>query len=140
MLEEILRYLKNWFVMPDGIREGRYAIEGGALALPFLQAGQYFRICESRFNDGLHRYPATELTDEVFEGTVWALAVPKAVIELSGEIEAWQREHGASGAYLSESFGGYSYTHAVNAKTGQAAGWQDVFRNRLGAWRKVREL
>ena len=85
MLEQVLMHLKNWFLVPGGIHEGTYTIEDGGIALPFLANGQYFRICGSVFNDGLHQYPASDLKAETFDGTVWALAIPQAVIELAAE-------------------------------------------------------
>ena len=119
MLEQVLMHLNNWFLVPGGIHEDAYTIKDGSIALPFLQNGQYFRICGSVFNDGLHRYPAADLTDEAFEGTVWALAVPQAVASLADEIAAWETKNGAAavGPYQSESFGGYSYTKATDTHT-----------------------
>ena len=139
MLEQVLMHLKNWFLVPGGIHEGTYTIEDGGIALPFLANGQYFRICGSVFNDGLHQYPASDLKAETFEGTVWALAVPQAVIELASEIEAWQTKNGeaASGIYQSESFGGYSYSKATDSESGGAVTWQSAFRSRMNAWRKL---
>ena len=139
MLEQVLMHLNNWFLVPGGIHEDAYTIKDGSIALPFLQNGQYFRICGSVFNDGLHRYPAADLTDEAFEGTVWALAVPQAVASLADEIDAWETKNGAAavGPYQSESFGGYSYTKATDTHTGSAVTWQSAFRSRLNAWRKL---
>ena len=139
MLEQVLMHLKNWCLVPGGIHEGTYTIEDGGMALPFLANGQYFRICGSVFNDGLHQYPATDLKAETFEGTVWALAVPQAVIELAAEIEAWQKKNGDASVspYQSESFGGYSYSKATDSATGGAVTWQSAFRSRLNAWRKL---
>ena len=88
MLEQVLRHLNNWFLVD--IHEGTFTVENGGITLPFLQNNQYFRVCGSVFNDGLHQYPAADLVDEVFTGTVWALAVPKAVVSLSEDITAWQ--------------------------------------------------
>lgn len=140
MLEQILRHLNNWFLVD--IHEGAFTVENGSIALPFLQSGQYFRIVGSVFNDGLHQYPASDLTDETFSGAVWALAVPKAVVDLSAEIAAWQEKHGDAvlSPFTSESFGGYSYTKASggNAGTSAVTGWQDAFRNRLNEWRKLK--
>lgn len=136
MLEDVLQELKNWFILPDGVHEGAFAIEGGAITLPFLQKGQYFRVCDSRFNDGLHQYGDFGLIDEVFDGVIWALAIPPAVLSLAKEIAAWQDKHGDAGIYQSESFAGYTYTRAVTA-TGAPAGWRDVFRARLRPWRKA---
>lgn len=139
MLEQVLMHLNNWFLVPGGIHEDAYTIKDGSIALPFMQNGQYFRICGSVFNDGLHRYPAADLTDEAFEGTVWALAVPQAVASLADEIDAWETKNGAAavGPYQSESFGGYSYTKATDAQTGGAVTWQSAFRPRLNQWRKI---
>ena len=139
MLEQVLMHLNNWFLVPGGIHEGTYTIEDGGIALPFLANGQYFRICGSVFNDGLHQYPASDLKAETFEGTVLALAVPQAVIELAAEIEAWQKKNGDASVspYQSESFGGYSYSKATDSASGGAVTWQSAFRSRLNAWRKL---
>ena len=139
MLEQVLMHLKNWFLVPGGIHEGTYTIEDGGITLPFLVNGQYFRICGSVFNDGLHQYPASDLKAETFDGTVWALAVPQAVIELAAEIEAWQTKNGDASVspYRSESFGGYSYSKATDSASGGAVTWQSAFRSRLSAWRKL---
>lgn len=139
MLEPILQNLNNWFLVPDGVHAGEFTVQGGQLTLPFLQTGQYFRVVGSVFNDGLHQYPVADLTDETFTGSVWALAVPKAVIELAEEIDAWQTKNGDPGPFTSESFGGYSYSKATNA-SGMAVGWQDVFKSRLNDWRRIRGI
>ena len=139
MLEQVLMHLKNWFLVPGGIHEGTYTIEDGGIALPFLANGQYFIIFGSVFNDGLHQYPASDLKAETFDGTVWALAVPQAVIDLATEIEAWQTKNGDASVspYQSESFGGYSYSKATGSASGGAVTWQSAFRSRLNAWRKL---
>lgn len=141
MLETVLIHLKNWFVVPRGVHEGVYTIKNGALELPFLQAGQYYRICGSVFNDGLHKYGEGELQNETFTGTVWALAIPKAVVELAAKIEEWQNKNGEAVAspFSSESFGGYSYTKATDSATGAPATWETVFRSQLNPYRKPRE-
>ena len=135
MLEEVLRHLNNWFIVPGGVHTGTFTVENGGIVLPFLRNGRYFRVTGSLFNDGLHQYPAADLTDETFDGTIWALSVPKAVISLSEEISAWNEKNGAAGPYSSESFGGYSYTRATKSN-GQAVGWQDVFAAQLSPWKK----
>ena len=139
MLEQVLMHLNNWFLVPGGIHEGTYTIEDGGITLPFLANGQYFRIFGSVFNDGLHQYPASDLKAETFDGTVWALAVPQAVIELASEIEAWQKKNGDASVspYQSESFGGYSYSKATDSASGGAVTWQSAFRSRMNAWRKL---
>lgn len=138
MLEEVLGELHNWFVAD--VAEGDLSVSDGRLVgLPdgLLQDGQYLRLVGSVFNDGLHQWPATDLRDESgFHGEVWALAVPQEVQDLAGVISDWE-EKNAPGPYVSESFGGYSYTRATNPSTGQAAGWRDRFRQDLNRWRKV---
>lgn len=141
MLEQVLLYLKNFFIVENGVYDGEYTIKGGNIDLPFLQNGQYFRILGSVFNDGVYQYTdsvALHLKDETFDGTIWALAIPHAVIALADEIEAWEAKNATETPFVSESFGGYSYSRATNSN-GQPAGWQDVFRSRLNPYRKLRE-
>lgn len=137
MLEQVLGELHNWFVRE--VVEGDFTISGGQLLLPdgpALLDGQYLRVVGSVLNDGLHQWPVSDLADEEFHGEVWALAVPKEVQDLALLIDDWDQKN-APGPYVSESFGGYSYTRATNASTGQAATWRDVFRTQLNRWRKV---
>ena len=139
MLEQVLMNIRNWFPVKGGIHSGTFTIKDGSITLPFLLTNQYFRIVGSVFNDGLHQYPAVDLTDETFTGSVWALAVPKAVIDLADEIQKWQEKNGAASIspYQSESFGGYSYSKATDAETGGAVTWQSAFKRQLSVWRKI---
>lgn len=143
MLEQVLQEIHNWF-QTDVYRD-EYTIQDGSITLPFLQDGQYFRIVGSVFNDGLHLYSSEMegLTDETFEGAIWAMAVPKAVIELSEDISAWREKYGAviDSPYTSESFGGYGYSKSSGAGDGAGSGgWQAAFRARLKPYRKLREI
>jgi len=142
MLEQVLQYLHNWFLVPDGVHDGTYTIENGGITLPFLQSGQYFRIMGSVFNDGLYRYGETlTLTDETFSGVIWALAVPKAIVDMATEMKTWETKNGAAttGPYQSESKADYSYSKATNSRGGVFTVW-DAFESRLSAYRKPREL
>ena len=138
MLTEICAELRNYFEVPDGRHFGKFTISGGSIApLDFLQEGQYFRIIGSVFNDGVHQYPASDLTDEVFYGAVWAMAVPPTLIALSAEIEEYNKsDAGKASPFTAESFGGYSYTKATDA-SGAPIGWQKAFASRLNQWRKL---
>ncbi len=139
MLEQVLRHLNNWFLVE--IHEGTFTVEKGSITLPFLLNNQYFRIVGSVFNDGLYKYPATDLTDETFTGTVWVLAVPKAVVVLAEDISTWQEKNGEAVAspYQSESFGGYSYTKGnAGSDSGTLNGWQGAFKAQLNDWRKLK--
>lgn len=141
MLERLLACMHNWFLLPDGVHVGTYSIEQGSITLPFLRDGQYFRVIGSVFNDGLHKYPCSDLSDETFEGAIWALAIPKAVVALSEDIAKWQEKNGEAAAspYQSESFGGYTYTmRSGNNGTSAFNGWQSAFRDRMKEWRKIK--
>lgn len=135
MLERILSHIHNYFERE--IVKGTFTISSQTIEVPFLTDGQYFRIVGSIWNDGVYEYPTSNLTNEVFEGEIWALAIPRAVIELSKTIEEWEAKNNSNSPYTSESFGGYSYTKGTNKTTGQPFGWQDVFRNDLNQWRKL---
>lgn len=146
MLTDICEYLNNYF-----IRE-RYdvtlTIEDGTFTSDVLQTGQYFRIVGSVFNDGIHQYPATDLEDERFTGSIWALAIPKNLIELADEIAAWQAKYGSIDSasmspFNSESFGNYSYSKdsSANGSSGIGANtWQAVYGSRLNKWRRLRNI
>lgn len=130
MLDEVLLYLKNWFCAD--IKQGEFVITDGSTELPFLADGQYFRIVGSTFNDGLHKYPSP-LIDETFKGAVWVLQIPPAVVSLAAEIAGWQADRSPSDM-TAESFGGYSYQKATNAK-GVPVTWREVFANRLAPYK-----
>lgn len=140
MLEQVLMNIRNWFPVKGGIYSGTFTIKDGGITLPFLADGQYFRICGSVFNDGLHQYNVLDLTDETFNGTIWALSIPQPIIDLANEIQEWQDKNSdaLSSPYSSESFGGYSYSKATNSETGGAETWQSHFGQQLSAWRKIR--
>lgn len=141
MLEQILDHIHNYFV--KDVYHGKYKITSGAINLPFLINGQYFKIVGSVLNDGLYRYPASDLQDEDFEGEIWALAIPTAVIKLSEDIENWMEKYGeqAMSPYQSESFGGYSYSKKSagnqSSNNNDILNWQAIFKSRLNHWRKI---
>ena len=141
MLEQILDHIHNYFV--KDVYRGKYEIAANTINLPFLVNGQYFKIVGSVLNDGLYEYPTNELQDEIFEGEIWALAIPRAIITLSEEVDDWIEKYGeqAASPYQSESFGGYSYSKkssgSQSSNHGDAFNWQDVFRSRLNHWRKI---
>lgn len=135
-LTNLCAELRNYFETKK--RFGTFTISGGSISpSDFLQSGQYYRIVGSVFNDGVHRHPAHDLTDETFDGAVWAMAVPPAVVELAAEIEEYNKsDAGKPSSYISENFGGYGYTKATDA-SGLPVGWKTVFKNELNKWRKL---
>ena len=140
MLTELCAELRNYFVVK--IHEGTFTINGGKIApLDFLQENQYFRIVGSVFNDGVYKNTADlELTNEVFCGAVWSMAVPPSVVDLAAEIKNYNESDEAKpSAYTSESFGGYSYSKATD-ENGAPMGWKKVFASRLKPYRRISVL
>lgn len=139
-LFELCNEIKNFFVAKKYI--GEFEIVGGKITpLDFLQKNQYFRIVGSVFNDGVYQNTADlVLTDEVFSGSVWSMAVPPAVIDLAAEIKKYNESDEAKpSAYTSESFGGYSYSKATD-ENGAPIGWKKVFASRLNQYRRISVL
>ena len=141
MLTELCQELHNWFEVEK--RSGSFRIVDGMLEADFLLPGQYFRVMGSIFNDGVHQYGTSEMNDEDFTGSVWALAIPKAVINLAQEIQEWRSKYEEAGSsamspFTSESFGGYSYSKGSGSAAGSAVSWRNAFAPRMNAWRKVR--
>lgn len=142
-LTELCQELRNWF--DRGRYTGTFEISGGNITADFLQEGQYYRIIGSVFNDGVHVYGTSDtLHDEIFDGAVWALAIPAPVINLATEIAAWREKYEAADSaamspFQSESFGGYSYSKGgSNSSNGNTAvSWKTAFASRLNAWRKL---
>ena len=151
MLTLLCEYLRNWFDEGCNKEIGKITIAGGALSVrntPItMQNGQYFRIIGSVFNDGVHQFPDYDMPDEEFDGAIWLMRVPPAVIALAADIEAWKAKYMGidsplMGPFTSESFGGYSYSKSgvgASAFTDASgiSGWQAAFADRLGPWRKI---
>ena len=149
ILTELCQELRNWFDRNQPKYYGEFAIENGVLVLRddmSLKDGQYFRIIGSALNDGVHKYGVygDSLTDEEFTGTVWAMAIPPAILTLVKDIEAWQDKYGgidsaAMSPFASESFGGYSYSKsgAGSGSGSTSGGWRSAFAGRLNPWRKI---
>ena len=156
MLTELCAFLRNYFLAdnrnPDMyIHHGTFTVADGQMqALSFLLPGQYFRVIGSVFNDGVWQYrpggEAEGMTDETFDGTIWAMSVPPAVLALAEEIDSWRAANAdaLSSPYQSESFGGYSYSKASGGGVGgsgsAAYGWQDQFAQRLAPYRRASVL
>lgn len=153
MMTELCAFLKNYFLVdylhPDErIHYGSFAIEDGQIEpLSFLKQGQYFRIVGSDLNDGVWQYGiSNDLTDETFEGAVWAMSIPPDVIALADEILAWcdQNASAVNSPYQSESFAGYSYTLKSGSSSASGGsdsfGWQTQFAARLAPYRRLSVL
>lgn len=146
MLTELCQELRNWFEREKYF--GTFTIENGNISVPdgSLQDGQFFRVVGSDLNDGVYQYGEDELTDEVFTGAIWAMAVPPSVIDLSERISAWKDQYGdlVSSPYqsMSESFGDYSRSWSKGSGSGSATSssspsWRSTFADELNRWRKI---
>lgn len=151
MLQQVCESIHNFFIQSPN--PGTYTVEGGTISpLPALIEGQRIWIVGSAMNDGVYTYHASgitndddtesaDLVDEIFNGSVCALAIPRDVIALSKEISDWvaANSEALNSPYTSESFGGYSYTKATasGADAGGALTWQNQFKSRLNPYRKI---
>ena len=146
MLSQLCGYLRNYFEREKVL--GTFRIADGHITMVSSGSfapmeGQYIRVIGSYLSDGVYKYKSTGiegLEDEQFEGAVWLLAIPKDVVALDGEIDAWVDKY--SGAiespFSSESLtaSSYSYTKASSDSVGGVT-WQKAFSARLAQWRKI---
>lgn len=155
MLTDLCQELKNWFDRDKPKFFGKFAIHNNdifyveigdtevSLSNLGLAENQHFRIIGSVFNDGVVKYDTATLetlTEETFNGAVWLMAIPPAVINLDNQIEEWKTKYGdvSLSPYISESFGGYSRTLAKSSGgSGNSTSWQNTFKNELNRWRKI---
>lgn len=154
VLTQVCDFIHNYFEYST--LDGTFTISEGKLDPDIaIAVGQRFRIRGSKLNDGIYTYHGggavydddytTEvvLRDETFKGHIITMAVPRTLIDLALEIRNWVDANKAvlESPYTSESFNGYSYTKAAGAgANGSGTGaltWQDVFRTRLNAYRKI---
>lgn len=153
-LTEICQELRNWFDTYQDKYTGDFVITDGVISGDSefeLKPNQYYRIIGSTFNDGVHKYAENvdgdSLVDEEFNGVIWAMAVPPAVVALAAEIDEWIGLYGGVNSvnmspYNSESFGGYSYSKSGGGSGSGTSGgnggtWQAAFASRLNKWRKI---
>ena len=142
MLDELCADICNYFVKSENDKHaGTYTINGGTFSPPldFLKAGQYFRVVGSTLNDGVYRFDGCGVfLDETFDGSIWAMSVPPAFIALADRIKAYAESDAAKPSpFVSESFGGYSYSKGQNAAGAANNSWQAVFADELRKWRRI---
>lgn len=141
MLADVCKQLNNWFDYKRIF--GTFTVSNGTLIVEGAQDGQYIRICDSIFNDGVYQYPVSGLHDETFDGVIWLMAVPDEVVRLSAEIDDWIDKYAdlLQSPFQSESFGGYSYSKGAGTNvTGEnqtGTTWSDIFADRLRRWQKI---
>lgn len=134
MIDEICRSINNFFAKDKDKFIGDFSIVNGELVPQVALNARLIRITGSSFNDGVH-YAEEALIDETFHGSVWVMSPPQSFLDLVDEIEKWNEKNSATATspFISESFGGYSYTKG-NAETS----WQSCFKAKLNLYRKAR--
>lgn len=147
MLTEICQNIRNYFAADSDKRLGVYRVSDGRLVPPVaLQGGQYYRIVGSVFNDGVHRSDDILHDEAEFDGAVWLMRVPKELVDLAEEMEAWNEKYGGAESpnmspYSSESFGGYTYSKAqgyASSNGGMLNTVWSAYESRLSPYRKIR--
>ena len=145
MLTEICAEIKNYFCKAEDKIIGVFSIVDGSIVPSVeLADGQYFRIVGSIFNDGVHQNGDVLTDEEKFHGAVWKMRVPQDVIQLAEDIEAWKAKNADTIAspYVSESFGGYSYSKGSGSDGTIGISWQNQsdFVARMKPYRRIRVI
>lgn len=137
-VEAVMRYVNNFFEVSEF--SGEFTIADHKLLLPEeLPADTFIAVKGSLFNDGVHLLNVLHQfkADETFKGVVYILHPPEGFIEICDAIAAYD-EKNPTGAYVSESFGGYSYNRGSgSSETGTASPWQQAFGVALRPYRRM---
>ena len=154
-LTDICAVLKNYFLKDyinySDIKRGTFTISGHTIAPLDVKEGQYFRIKGSDLNDGVWCNTAADLANlrnETFDGEVWLMSVPRGFEQLANDINAWRLKYeNADSAnmspFTSEAVQGvYSYNKGSSGSGSSNIGatWQEAFKARLSAYRRISEL
>lgn len=143
MLTEICAYLHNYF---DYERHyGDISIIGGVIFCNgeqiALGEGQHFALFRGRIPLGVFD---TVPADKTFEGAVWLLDIPDAVLKADKWADDWTKANGGAdsngnSAFQSESFGGYSYNKGTNStgKSGLSVFDNAQFNRMINPYRKL---
>lgn len=149
MLTEICAEIKNYFSYECDRHIGDFAIIDGHITPSFDIPTDYIRIVGSHLNDGVHKVSDNDLVNEgKFHGAIWVMSPPKDFLALVDEIKSWQDANGkvdsaAMSPFMSESFGGYSYSkgYGGNEQGGSSIPtWQSQYASRLRIYRRIRVL
>ena len=150
-MEELLNYLNNYFYNYELIGPVVFEDDNSSLTIPDVNkefyVGQYIKIENSKFNDGIFKVIGVNSNDNnytittdssdfipgVFTCSILSLAIPRVIIKLKESIEDFKANNKPS-VYTSESFGNYSRSWATNSK-GNVVTWKDVFKEDLNQYR-----
>ena len=87
---ELCALTHNFFDRADDPIAGEFAFEPDTVPAGVVP-GQYFLVCGSIFNDGVHKAGDGDLMAETFNGTVQPMRVPPAFVELAQKIDAYDK-------------------------------------------------
>lgn len=141
MIENVLRYLNNYFIRSvhsfNSILADGFIVDDPS---DFV-AGQYVCIFKSKINDGVYKIDSIVENKLVVDGGVLSvesdemvlcgLSIPKSLLNVITEIESYNSSN--DGSVKSESLGDYSVTYGADG----GSGWGEVFKTKLQPYRKV---
>ena len=133
----VMRQCRNFF--QTGYVDGTFSITGNRLP---VDDAPWVYVSGSAYHDGVWKLADGYLTgrdvdglpDETFTGRVWILNPPADFLDLCAEIVDYEKKN-PLGAYVSESFGAYSYTR--NYRAGMDQSWAAMFSAQLAPYRKM---
>lgn len=132
---ELCALTHNFFDGADDPIAGAFTFEPDTVPAGVIP-GQYFLVCGSIFNDGVHKAGESDLTAETFNGTVQPMRVPPAFVELAQKITDYDAKLPSGGLYVSQSFNGWSGTMATGSD-GQPVDGVAHYRREINQWRKL---
>lgn len=143
-LEMVMNEVKNHFV--SAVADGEFTIRDGVLLFPGDAPGCGYMALAGAQNSGVWEAQAADggmqlsrdgvlCESETFCGSVFCLRPPRSFFALVEQIDEWI-EHNPVGAFVSESFGGYTYNRATGT-AGLPATWQQTFQARLAPYRRM---
>lgn len=132
---ELCVHTHNFFDRADDPIAGEFTFEADTIP-DGVVVGQYFLVCGSIFNDGIHLAGENDLTSESFTGTVQPMRVPPAFVKLAQKITDYDAKLPSGGVYVSQSFNGWSGTMATGSD-GLPADGLTHYRKEINQWRKL---
>lgn len=142
-LELLMRECNNFFYKWK--ETNTFTIDNNTIAVKgnYL-VGQYIRITGSILNDGVYKVETatnnaitiTGLTNEVFKGVIYGLAVPKEFALLADKVETHNSKAPNNASKVSESFNNYSVSYATG-QGGKPLQWQDIFKTDVDTYRQI---
>lgn len=144
MIEQVLRELNDYFFR-SSCNGTNIAADGVTVDdVSAFTVNQYILVNGSRINDGVYKIKAIVNADkklmadglqvESGEFNVYGLAIPKAVLDLATEIEAYIAKN--PDGIAAETLGDYSVTYGGGRGSNDFS-WKSVYRSRLAAFRQV---